>query len=425
MILLFIVSALNLLTRYYLRLNPIYLNLILMSIFLIKRNAHLSLTFMISTSLLVIFEISLNFKRLEDNFYQITNITYFAKYSNTKIESIDGFGKKYKFIFKNIENKYKIGDIVKIQNNKMQLIKKPLLVNIREKYNKLINRFLNSISTKYSHFSKAILTNNKSDITKYESNLFQKAGISHILVVSGLHFYLIYIIFYYLLLIIKNEKLKYLILSTILLNYLILTGFSPSTLRAFIMIKTLIIYKSTYGKINLLSTLAISFIINAIILPHTLNSIGFKLSYLAVLGISISLALNQRYNLNKLIYPIFTTLMIQVSTAPIFYVNDLNLQPISILSNLIVTPLMLVFLIITILSLGSYIINAHLFLLLDLMNTYIFKAIKETAIIFSKFPVIQNYNVKIFLVLSILTILYIIYKLEQEKRYLNKNIKHQ
>ncbi|AHH14091.1 ComEC/Rec2 family competence protein [Borrelia hermsii] len=424
MILLFLISALNLLIRYYLRLNPIYLNLILMLIFLIKRNAHFSLTFMISISFLIIFEISLNFKRLEDNVYQITNITYFAKYSNTKIESIDGFGKKYKFIFKNIEDKYKIGDIVKIQNKKMQLIKRPLLVKLREKYNKLINQFLNSISIKYSHFSKAILTNNKSDITKYESNLFQKAGISHILVVSGLHFYLIYIIFYYLVHIIESEKLKYLILSIILLNYLILTGFSPSALRAFIMIETLMIYKLTYGKINLLSTLSISFIINAIILPHTLNSIGFKLSYLAVLGISISLALNQRYNLNNLISPLFTTLVIQVSTAPILYANNLNLQPISILSNLIVTPLMLIFLIITILSLGVYTVNTHLFLLLDLINTHIFKAIKDTAMLFSKFPVIQNHNIGIFLVLSILTIFYIIYKLEQEKRYCNKSAKH-
>ncbi|WP_117374994.1 ComEC/Rec2 family competence protein [Borrelia miyamotoi] len=415
MILLFIISSLNLLTRYYLRLNSIYLNLILILVFIIKKNAHLTLTFIISTGLLIVFEISLNLKRLKNDFYQITNITYLAKYSNTKIESIDGFGQKYKLTFKNIEDKYQIGDIIKIQNNKIQLIKRPLLVKLKEKYNKTINQFLNTTSTKYSHFSKAVLTNNKLGITKYENNLFQKAGISHILVVSGLHFYLTYIIFYHLLYTIKNEKLKYLILSTILFNYLILTGFSPSALRAFIMIETLIIYKLTYGKINLLSTLSISFIINSIFLPHTLNSVGFKLSYLAVLGISISLEIKKRYNLNELISSIFTTYLIQITTAPILYSNNLNLQPISIISNLIVTPLILVFLIIKILSLGAYAINTHLFLFFDLINIYIFKIIKGTAILFSKFPVIQNHNIGIFLVLSILTIFYIIYKLEQER----------
>ncbi|WP_024653449.1 ComEC/Rec2 family competence protein [Borrelia persica] len=423
MIFLFIISALNLSIRYYLKLNLVYLNSILILIFIIKKNAHLSLTFIISTSLLIIFEISLTFNKPENNFYQITNITtYISKYANTKIEAIDGFGKNHKFIFKNIENKYHIGDIVKIQNDNIQFIKKPLPIKLREKYNKLINPFLNSISIKYSYFLKAILIKKKSDITKYEKDLFQKAGLSHILVISGLHFYLIYIIFNYLLLIIKNHKLKYLIINTILLNYLILTGLSPSALRAFIMITTLIIYKLIYGKINLLSTLSISFIINAIIFPYTLNSIGFQLSYLSVIGICISIALNQRYNLNKFLYPMITTFLIQISTAPILYINDLNIHPISILSNIILTPLILVFLTITIFSLITYAINTSLFLFFDLINSHIFRIIKNAITIFSKFETINNSNIGIFLISSMIILSFLIYKLEQEKRRSNKNI---
>ena len=173
MILLFIIIALNLLIRYYLKFNLIHLNLILMLIFLIKKNAHLSLTFMLSISLLFIFEISLGFKKFEDDSYKITNIIYLSKYSKIQIESIDEFGEKHKFIFKNIENQYKIGDIVKIKNNKIQLIKRPILLKIREQYDNLLNPFFNAINPYYSHFSKAILTNNRSEITKYESNLFQ------------------------------------------------------------------------------------------------------------------------------------------------------------------------------------------------------------------------------------------------------------
>ena len=183
------------------------------------------------------------------------------------------------------------------------------------------------------------------------------------------------------------------------------------------MIEILMLYKLMYGQINLLSTLSISFIINALILPHTLSSTGFKLSYLAVFGISISLFLKDRYNLNKLISSILTTFLIQITTAPVIYANNFNLPPISILSNLIVTPFMLLFLTIKTLSLIFYKLNTHLFLLFDLINTYVFKAIKETALICSKFPLIQNHNIGIFLVLSILIILYIICKLEIEKRY--------
>ncbi|WKC58432.1 ComEC/Rec2 family competence protein [Borrelia sp. P9F1] len=413
MILLFIISSLNLLIRYYSEFNLIHLNSALTLISLVKKNAHLSLTFMVNIILLLAFEISLGFKRFEDDSYKITNITHLPKYSKTKIESIDGLGKQYKFMFKNIRNQYKIGDIFKIKTNEIQLVKRPLLVEIRDQYSKLLNPFFDAINPYYSHFSKAILTNNKSEITKHERNLFQKAGLFHILVVSGLHFYLIYVVFYYLFfLIIKNEMLRLLILSMVLFNYLILTGFSSSALRAFIMIEIIMLYRLIYGKINFLSVLSIGFTINAIVLPHTLSSTGFKLSYLAVLGISISLFLKDRYNLNGFISSILTTLLIQITTAPVVYANNLDLPPISILSNLIIIPLMLLFLIITSLSLVSYTLNTNLFLLFDLINTYIFRAAKETAIIFSKFPIIQNHNIGLFVLSSISTILYIIYKLE-------------
>ncbi|UGQ16260.1 ComEC/Rec2 family competence protein [Borrelia sp. RT5S] len=416
MILLFIISSLNLLMRYYFELNLIHLNLALTLLSLVKRNAHLSLTFMLNITLLLIFEISLGFKRFEDDAYKITNITYLPKYLKTKVDSIDGFGKHHEFIFKNIKNQYKIGDIFKIKTNGIHLIKRPILVKIRDQYSRLLNPFFNAINPYYSHFSKAILTNNKSEITKYERNLFQKAGLFHILVVSGLHFYLIYIIFHYLLfLTIKNEILRLLILSTILLNYLILTGFSSSALRAFIMLEILMLYRLIYGKINLLSALSVSFTLNATVLPHTLSSTGFKLSYLAVLGISISLFLKDRYKLNGFISSIFTTLLIQITTAPVVYANNFDLPPISILSNIIVTPLMLLFLVIKSLSLVSYTLNTHLFLLFDLINTHIFRAIKEIAIICSKFPIIQNHNIGIFMFSSILTIIYIICKLEKQK----------
>ncbi|AHH06655.1 COME operon protein 3 [Borrelia crocidurae DOU] len=85
MIFLFIISALSLSIRYYLKLNLIYLNIIPILIFIIKKNAHLSLTFIINTSLLIIFEISLIFNTLENNYYQITNITiYISKYKKCK-----------------------------------------------------------------------------------------------------------------------------------------------------------------------------------------------------------------------------------------------------------------------------------------------------------------------------------------------------
>ncbi|WPM05743.1 ComEC/Rec2 family competence protein [Borreliella sinica] len=415
MILIFILISINLSIQYYLKLDLTYFNIMLVLFFIIKNNKHLAISFIFCTILLLSFKARLNFKTLKKNIYQIANIKNFKKDSKTIIEVIDDKANTHKFNFKNIENIYKIGDFIKIENQKIQLIKRPFFANLRDKYTNALNNFFTTLNPSYSHFSKTIILNIKSEITKYEKTLFQNAGISHILVVSGLHFYLISLISYYFLLIITNEKLKYLALSIILFNYLILTGFTPSALRAFLMTESLIIYKLIYGKINLISCMSISFIINAIAFPETLNSIGFQLSYLAIIGISASVHLKNRYELNGLASSMLTTFFIQIFTSPIIYVNGFDLTPISILSNLIIIPLILIFLTITILSLITYFLNLNLFFLLDLINAYIFQTIKITAAFFSKFFIVENHQIPIFLILSIFFITYIIYNNETKK----------
>lgn len=181
------------------------------------------------------------------------------------------------------------------------------------------------------------------------------------------------------------------------------------------MTESLIIYKLIYGKINLISCTSISFIINAITFPETLNSIGFQLSYLATIGISASVYLKNRYNLKRLTSLMLTTFFIQIFTSPVIYVNNFDLAPISVLSNLIVIPLTLIFLLITILSLITYFLSLNLFFLLDLINAYVFQTIKITAIFFSKFFIVKHHQIPIFLILSILLITYIIYNNETKK----------
>ncbi|WKC75385.1 ComEC/Rec2 family competence protein [Borreliella yangtzensis] len=415
MILIFILISINLSIQYYLKLNLIYFNTILALFFIIKNNKHLALSFIFCTIFLLSFQARLNFKTFKKNIYQIINIKHFKKNSKTIIEVIDNKANTLQFNFKNIENIYKIGDIIKIENQKIKLINRPFFAKLREKYTNTLNNFFAALNLSYSHFSKTIILNIKSEIIKYEKILFQNAGIAHILVVSGLHFYLISLITYYLLLIITNEKLKYLILSVILLNYLILTGFTPSTLRAFLMTESLMIYKLIYGKINLISCISISFIINAIALPETLNSIGFQLSYLATIGIAVSVYLKNRYGLNKLASSMLATFFIQIFTSPIIYVNNFDLTPISVFSNLIIIPLTFIFLATTILSLITYFLSLNLFFLFDLINAYIFQTIKITATFFSKFFIVKNYQIPIFLTLSILLMICIIYNNEAKK----------
>ncbi len=92
--------------------------------------------------MLLSFQARLNFKALEKNIYQITNIKNLKKDSKTIIEVIDNKINTHRFNFKNIENIYKIGDIIKIENQKIKLIKRPFFAKLKEKYTNTLIIFL-------------------------------------------------------------------------------------------------------------------------------------------------------------------------------------------------------------------------------------------------------------------------------------------
>lgn len=142
MISIFILISINLSIQYYLKFNLIYFDIILTLFFIIKNNKHLALSFIFCTILLLSFQVRLNFKALEKNIYQITNIKNLKKDSKTIIEVIDNKINTHRFNFKNIENIYKIGDIIKIENQKIKLIQRPFFAKLKEKYTNTLNNFL-------------------------------------------------------------------------------------------------------------------------------------------------------------------------------------------------------------------------------------------------------------------------------------------
>nr|WP_267128457.1 hypothetical protein [Borrelia sp. CA_690]WKC84808.1 hypothetical protein QIA37_03515 [Borrelia sp. CA_690] len=87
---------------------------------------------------------------------------------------------------------------------------------------------------------------------------------------------------------------------------------------------------------------------------------------------SASVHLKNKYGLNRITSSMLTTFFIQIFTSPVIYANNFDLAPISVLSNLIIIPLTLIFLAITMLSLITYFSSLNLFFLFDLVNVYIF-----------------------------------------------------
>ncbi len=120
-------------------------------------------------------------------------------------------------------------------------------------------------------------------------NAYAASGAMHVLAVSGMHVGIIYAI---VLLLFKplskfrNSKWIVAVVSLVCLwVFSFITGNSPSVLRAVTMFSFIAIARPFGMRTNIYNTLAASAFVLLIYNPYLIMSVGFQLSYLAVLGI--------------------------------------------------------------------------------------------------------------------------------------------
>lgn len=118
---------------------------------------------------------------------------------------------------------------------------------------------------------------------------FSATGVMHVLAVSGLHVGILYMIILMLtapLKKLKHGKLWIGFLSLgVLWFYAMVTGLSPSVMRAATMFSLMAVGKMMDRSTNVYNTLAVSAFVLLCADPLMLMSVGFQLSYLAVAGI--------------------------------------------------------------------------------------------------------------------------------------------
>lgn len=136
----------------------------------------------------------------------------------------------------------------------------------------------------------ALILGYKSEINERIRTSYANTGAMHVLAVSGLHVGLVYVIFGFLLKLVwptrrSNQLLRAIILALVVWCFALLTGASPSVLRAATMFSLIAMGKSFYVKHYMFNTLALSALIWLVIDPYLLFNVGFQLSYLAVGGI--------------------------------------------------------------------------------------------------------------------------------------------
>jgi competence protein ComEC len=120
-------------------------------------------------------------------------------------------------------------------------------------------------------------------------NAYSASGAMHVLSVSGLH---VGIIYWVILILFKPfQKMKYsqwvLAVTSLLVLwiYAFVTGLSPSVLRAVMMFSFVALARPLNRQTNIYNTLAASAFILLVYDPYMIVSVGFQLSFLAVIGI--------------------------------------------------------------------------------------------------------------------------------------------
>jgi len=136
----------------------------------------------------------------------------------------------------------------------------------------------------------AMLTGNKTGLTRESKKQFSRLGIMHLLAVSGLHAGLIYLIFskfFQLLRIPVHSRWNRLLSSVLVWLYVMICGFPASAIRAAAMISLHGFAHVMHRSVSGVQVVFLVAFLHTLVWPSAIFSTGFQLSYLAVLGIII------------------------------------------------------------------------------------------------------------------------------------------
>ena len=210
---------------------------------------------------------------------------------------------------------------------------------------------------------RALLSGDRGALDPAVAAAFRAAGASHILALSGLHLGIIYGIVTKCLSILGRSPAAFAIRSciTVLLCafYTLMTGASPSLVRAFLFIlinETLRFFPDRSR--HPLSVLSVALMIQLVANPLVIKSLGFQLSYLSMTGIFVIFPRLQAWlpspasdekisfisrQIDKLTQLIWTSAAISIScqimTAPLVWLRFHTFPQYFLLTNLLALPL--------------------------------------------------------------------------------------
>ena len=219
----------------------------------------------------------------------------------------------------------------------------------------------------YSGVVGAIAYNDKHLINSHTKNLFKVAGMSHTLVVSGLHIGIVVVAIQYAFRIIPIDKrIKNIVAALFVLAYMYIIGLSPSVIRAGFLALMFILCKNTHKEYDSFTALALIGVLSVVINPYITRNVGAMLSYSACAGVLV--AANWCYK--KDIKGVRKTLVISTAavifTIPVLVLAQMYVTIASPIYNVLLAPFVVI---ICVLSVITPILN--LIPIINIINTFL------------------------------------------------------
>jgi len=163
-----------------------------------------------------------------------------------------------------------------------------LALELRHRFLKVLES--NNITGKEFAVISALLLGCSDYLDSDQLKEYSGSGVMHILSVSGLHVGIIYVFLNILLGFMDKKRsmkiFKVILLILLIWFYALVTGLSPSVLRAATMFSFIAVGGVLKRNVNIYNSLAASAFVLLLFNPFLVTSVGFQLSYLAVAGIA-------------------------------------------------------------------------------------------------------------------------------------------
>ncbi len=187
-------------------------------------------------------------------------------------------------------------------------------------------------------------------LTKSIEEVFRSAGVSHVLVVSGLHLSLVSAVVYFLLCLFMRKRLASFFTILFILLFVMISGITPSAIRACVSIILIFSAKIFSRKSDIYTSLGFAALILCIHNPYASVDVGTLLSFSATLGVlSASNYISERQTARKAaqrsirlrdmcIESVALPFAASIATLPILSAFGFGISLVGTITNILISP---------------------------------------------------------------------------------------